>query len=164
MRIARLLTRKGGVPSRHPLHGTTPFMAPLPSWHHPLHGTTPSWHHALVAPPSQHPFIETPSWHQPYPTSRHPWKSSTPWTDPPPPCEQNDRCKNITLPQTSFAGGSNQYTKQIFQVFTNSTWRHSREESTLGYFFNFFLLLNPCFGGFRILRRCADRQVDGARI
>ena len=23
-----------------------------------------------------------------------------------PPCEQNDRCKNITLPQTSFAGGN----------------------------------------------------------
>ena len=28
------------------------------------------------------------------------------WADPPPPCEKTDRCKNITLPQTSFAGGN----------------------------------------------------------
>ena len=27
----------------------------------------------------------------------------------PPPCEQNDRCKNITLPQTSFVGGNNRF-------------------------------------------------------
>ena len=46
-----------------------------------------------------------------------PWNRHTPrdQAHTPPPCGQNDRCKHITLPQTSFADGNNN--KTIFDSY-----------------------------------------------
>ena len=39
--------------------------------------------------------------------TRHPPRDQTPHAPPPPVDRMTDRCKHITLPQTSFAGGKN---------------------------------------------------------
>ena len=57
--------------------------------------------------------------------------------------------------------------ENLFVVWNKNNQKHSghsREESTLGYFANFFLLLNLCMGWYRILRGGANPQVEGARI
>ena len=85
MRTARSSSRPGGFPvetprTRHPPEQT-------PQTRHPPGPGTPL---GDQAPPG--------TWHLP---ARHAGIA--------PPCEQNDRqVKNITLPQTSFAGGINQ--------------------------------------------------------
>ena len=82
------------------------------------------YHPRMQTPQMQPPWITPPGGRAPPPEVDLPWMQTTleadPWRqipleaghvtcDPcleanPPPCEQTDRCKNITLPQTSFAG------------------------------------------------------------
>ena len=91
-------TARSGGPSRGCLHQATPpeQIPPQPGADKPWERTPP--------PGADTPRPETPR-------SRHPPGPDTPWEQNPsqeqsPPVNRiTDACKNITLPQTSFAGG-----------------------------------------------------------
>ena len=54
-------------------------------------------------PPGQRPSMD-----RDFPWTKTPWTETLPnkgWDNPPPTCGQTDTYENITLPQTSFAGG-----------------------------------------------------------
>ena len=76
-----------------------------------LEADPPPWRQTSLGcrppPDADLPWDAHPSWMQiPLPWRQIP-RMQTPLLDADPLCEQTDRCKNITLPQTSFAGGKN---------------------------------------------------------
>ena len=96
MHTARSSSRPRGSPPGTPLDQTPWDQAPPPGTRHPPPGTR-------HPPGTTHPRDQTPPWDQAPP---RPGTPGTRYHTPPPVNRITDKCKNITLPQTSFAGGN----------------------------------------------------------
>ena len=84
------------LPCMPPCHACPPpHMPPLP--HTPLPCMPPTMHAPLPCPSCHAPLPHMPPCHARLPTTH-----TSPLVN-----RMTDRCKNITLPQTSFAGGNN---------------------------------------------------------
>ena len=97
-----------GVSARHPPRDQTPQDQMATKTRHPPGPDTPGTRHPLgpdTPPgPDTTPQDQTPQTRPPgtrTPGTRHP-----PWDQAPPVNRMTDRCKNITLHQTSFTGGN----------------------------------------------------------
>ena len=142
MRTARSSSRPGGVSTRHPRAGTPRDQAPpqadppqLPPWvwTWTRSSSTSPLDVGLDQIPLNFPFGCGPGDPQPLETcckacwdtacnacwdsTPSPWRPAARHAGIAPPCGQTHTCKHITLPQTSFAGGSNESKpKHIFHT------------------------------------------------
>ena len=113
-------------------------------------------------PQSRHPPDQTPPWdHTPQchtsprvntPGTTHTTNQTPPWSRHPPVNRMTDRCKNITLPQTSFAGGNQKknYNKTVLPILHVGSWLQSQVYRQV-------LVLGPD-------RKCRSSQVNAATV
>ena len=76
------------------------------------------------------------------PQTKHPPGGSTPWRKHPPVTRMTNRCKNITLPQTSIAGGKN----PNFVQHINGCFSHRCDIISAARSLAYFFLLRIIFG------------------